>query len=386
MPYLMKQICIFCSSFLNPHSGQLLIGGVQTYISSLCLLGKEKGYSVTVFQLESNTDANYVYNDARVIICQVTRAQTQKYFDKIYKQYNSLETIFIVITDQMSISSKSANVITIQHGIAFDIPGEYISGLWGKNKLMHHINKLLRCIKNVTRFYKSANTVCVDYNFYNWFRTIGTIYPNKKVKVIPNYSSSWITEEELASKFSNKSSIKRILFARRFYDYRGTILFSNVVDRLLNKYSNIEVTFAGSGPLENYIKQKFSSQECVKISSFNANDSISYHKQYDIAVVPTIFSEGTSLSLIEAMSAGCFPIATHVGGMTNIVLDGYNGILCSPDEDSLYRSLVKVVEMGDQEFNSIVENAYRSSIKAFSLDIWKQKWSEFIDEVLASAN
>lgn len=381
----MKQIYIFCSSFLNPQSGQLLIGGVQTYINSLCLLGKDKGYSVTVFQLESDIEANFVYNNAKVIICQVTRTQTQKYFDTIYKQYNSCDSIFIVITDQMPISSKAVNVITIQHGIAFDIPGEYICGLWGKNKLMHHINKLLRCIKNVTRFYKSANTVCVDYNFYNWFRTIGTIYPNKKVKVIPNYSSSCITNEELAFKLSNKSSIRRILFARRFYDYRGTILFSNVVERLLNKYSNIEVTFAGSGPLENYIKQKFSNYECVKISSFNANDSIAYHKQYDIAVVPTIFSEGTSLSLIEAMSAGCFPIATHVGGMTNIVLDGYNGILCSPDEESLYRSLVKVVEMEDQEFNSIVENAYYSSIKAFSLDIWKQKWSEFIDEVLASA-
>jgi glycosyltransferase involved in cell wall biosynthesis len=83
------------------------------------------------------------------------------------------------------------------------------------------------------------------------------------------------------------------------------------------------------------------------------------------------------------MSAGCFPVATHVGGMTNIVLDGYNGILCSPSEDSLYKSLIKVLEMNEQEYNTIVRNAYNSSVMAFSIEVWKQKWSEFIDEVIS---
>lgn len=379
----MKNFCIFCSDFLNPKTGQLIIGGVQTYISSLCELGRQKGYHVTVFQLDNNIDTSFVYVESQVIIRRVPYFKVQKYFDSVYKQYNSNDSIFIIITDQMPISSKATNVITIQHGIAFDIPGEYLSGIWGYNKVMHHVNKLLRCLRNVIRFYQAANTVCVDYNFYNWFRTIGTIYSNKKVKIIPNYSSSCITNEELEYKLLNRSSQIRILFARRFYDYRGTILFSNVVERLLKEYSNIEVTFAGSGPLENYIIQKFSNQENIKISSFNANDSILFHKQFDIAVVPTIFSEGTSLSLIEAMSAGCFPVATHVGGMTNIVLDGYNGILCSPCEDSLYKSLIKVLEMNEQEYNTIVRNAYNSSVMAFSIEVWKQKWSEFIDEVIS---
>ncbi len=381
-----KNLFIFSVGYLNPKSGELMIGGVQTYIHSLSLLGKQNGFKVTIFQLESKLEVNFIYDDANVIIRNIRAAKMQRYFEKMYKQLNTSNSIFIIATDQMNIKSMANNVITIQHGITFDIPGYNINGFWNKTKLLQHINKLLRCLKNVMRCYQSSNTVCVDYNFYNWFRTIGSIYPNKRIKVIPNYSNSYITEDELNYKLSNRSIKKRILFARRFCDYRGTILFSNVINRLLKQYSNIEITFAGSGPLENYITQNFIDYDCVNISKFNTNDSISYHKQYDIAVVPTIFSEGTSLSLLEAMSAGCFPLATHVGGITNIILDNFNGILCSPDEESLYNSFVRILKMNDQEFNAIVKNAYYSAVKAFSYDNWRHKWCSFIDEILLEAN
>ncbi|WP_420491566.1 glycosyltransferase [Neobacillus drentensis] len=50
-------------------------------------------------------------------------------------------------------------------------------------------------------------------------------------------------------------------------------------------------------------------------------------------------SEGTSLSLLEAMAAKCAEIATNVGGMTNIILDNYNGLIINPDESELYLAL-----------------------------------------------
>ncbi len=103
-----------------------------------------------------------------------------------------------------------------------------------------------------------------------------------------------------------------------------------------------------------------------------------FHKKYDIAVVPTIFSEGTSLSLIEAMSAGCLPIASHVGGMTNIILDSFNGFLTYPSEEELYKIIVKVLNLEKAEFNSIVKNAYHSACSSFSISKWKSSWREIL--------
>jgi glycosyltransferase involved in cell wall biosynthesis len=115
-----------------------------------------------------------------------------------------------------------------------------------------------------------------------------------------------------------------------------------------------------------------------EFTTYSSSNSMIFHKDFDIAVVPTIYSEGTSLSLIEAMAAGCFPIATHVGGMTNILLDSYNGILTYPSEASLYNSLTKVLNMESHSFNIIVNNAYCSAAASFSLTKWKESWKSFL--------
>lgn len=44
------------------------------------------------------------------------------------------------------------------------------------------------------------------------------------------------------------------------------------------------------------------------------------------------------------MAAGCAVICTNVGGMTNIIIDGYNGLMINPDEDSLYKALDRLIE------------------------------------------
>ena len=375
----MKKIIIITPSYVDCKSGTLKIGGLETYIKDLSLLFTNNEYKTIIYQFEDvEKELSCIYNNAEIISLPVLKKQYQKTFDNIYAKHNSEDSIFILATDQMDIKSKAQNVIAIQHGIAFDIPGYMINGFWGKNKTLQFINKVLRCIKNVKRFYNTKRTVCVDYNYYNWFRTLGTIYKDNKISVIPNYSSSFISKEELEKKLASSSETKKIVFARRFVDYRGTLLFANIVDRILCNHKNVEITFAGNGPLENEIKARFSQNPRVEFTSFNNAESIEFHKNYDIAVVPTIFSEGTSLSLCEAMSAGCFGIATHVGGLTNILIDRHNGLLCSPDEDSLYESIHEALTLDKTTYNNIIKNGYNTVFYALSLSEWNKKWLKII--------
>ena len=359
------------------------MGGVQTYTRDLCLLAAEKGYKTEIYQLaEDQADADDRFEGIEYHIRHKDGKDNQHLFKRIYAEQNSPDTLFGVATDQMDIKTKAANVIVIQHGIAFDNPVE--EGFWSKTRFLQHLNKLIRGCKNVRRLYWSRNTVGVDYNYFNWVRTLGMIYPEKRYRVIPNYSSGKISKEELLEKLDKQTTEKKknIVFARRFCSYRGTIIFANCVEKLLLQYPDAEFTFAGGGELKEEIERRFSDNPRVHITSFEAPESIGFHKQYDIAVVPTIFSEGTSLSLLEAMSAGCFPIATHVGGMTNILLDNYNGLLCYPNEKGVYDALVKALDMDGEKFRKVVENAYNSATEAFSLQQWKDKWSGFIDSVM----
>ena len=373
----MRKVYVVSYKLFDFQKDAFLIGGIQTYIRDLCLACKEAGCKVALVQVSTNENNMTDYKGVTIINRKAPdnsmHKSYQRIFDYLFVENDSSDTRFVISTDQMGVKSNSEHVFTIQHGIAFDIPGYMIPGFWSKNAFLQRINKLLRCMKNVQRFYQTPNVVCVDYNYYNWFRTLGTIPDESKVKVIPNYTSSMINKGELDYKLSQNSR-RRIVFARRFVDYRGTLMFAKVAKRLIEDGKDVDITFAGSGPLLERTRRLFDNIENVHFTSFSAEESILFHKKYDIAVVPTIFSEGTSLSLIEAMAAGCYPIATHVGGMTNIVLDGYNGSLVAPNEKELYNSIDKVMSLSSDSYNQIVRCAYETATRAFSYDKWKDNW------------
>ena len=379
-----KHLIVITPSFIDFKNECIKIGGLETYIKDLCNLAMDLGYDTDVYQTDVNAEKIHIeWNNIRIHATKSLsqkKLSNQKAFDLIFSKHNNNNTIFIIATDQLDIKCHKKNVIAIQHGIAFDIPGEMISGFFGKNKYLIHINKILRCIKNINRFYNTYNTVCVDYNYFNWFRTLGIIDSKRTMEVIPNYTSCYIPEDVLKNKLKNIASTKKIVFARRFVDYRGTLLFANVVKRMLNEGKNIEVTFAGNGPLEMNLHSMFKDEEKVSFTSFKSTDSVTFHKEFDIAVIPTIFSEGTSLSLCESMAAGCFPIATHVGGMTNIIIDGYNGYLSYPSENALYEKLNTAISLSNEVYTRIVYNAYKTVKEGLNIQCWKEKWEKvFLD-------
>jgi len=369
----MKKIFIVSSKYFDFELNAIKIGGVQTYIKDLSSIFINRNMEVIIYQLddqEKETSINGVLIKSIFVKSYFGKNKYQILFDNIY----SSEHIYIIATDQLDINAPFSNVISIQHGIAFDIPGNMLSKPWSFNAKLQFINKLIRNIKNVNRFDNSINTVCVDYNYYNWYKTLGTIKANHHISIITNYSSTCISKEDFEKKVSQKKKEKKIIFARRFVDYRGTILFINAAKRILKMHEDIHITFAGEGPLKFAIVEAFQDNPNVTLTSFKSEDSVKFHYDFDIAVVPTLYSEGTSLSLCESMAAGCFPIATHVGGMTNMLINEFNGFLIYPDEDELYKALSIAITIDSKKFNRILENAYNTAITAFSKKRWEEEW------------
>lgn len=367
----MRAFVFLAGHFFDFEKREVTIGGLQTYIRDLAELMASDGFEIEVVQINpayaNGREASF--GDFRIVNRQ---GKPQRIFDE-YKAREP-EALFVLSTDQMPIKARGVRSIQIQHGIAFDIPGNMIGGFWGKTPLLQLINKTLRCLKNVSRLSQADHTVCVDYNYYNWFRTLGTIRLDQKVTVIPNYAGAALTEAELEAKLAGRQGVRSIVFARRFVDYRGTLMFADVIPQLLARYPKLEITLAGNGPLETELHRRFDSEPRVKFAAFNSAESLEFHRNFDLAVVPTIFSEGTSLSLCEAMAAGCFPVATHVGGMTNILLDSFNGLSVYPSTQALYEGLCQAIDMPAEEFNRTVRNAHATAITTFSRHHWQQAW------------
>ncbi|MBP3912342.1 MAG: glycosyltransferase family 4 protein [Niameybacter sp.] len=348
-----------------------MVGGIQTYIRQLTELIKKRGDTPIIVQFaDDNFEKNY--NDICVYGVDVKgitkeHKKSKLVLDFIKKSFKK-EDILIFATEDIFIPSFTNNVIVIQHGITWDLPVER-----GEILKIKGLKKFLWGYVHLFNTRKIKKLVCVDHNYVNWVRAQGipiskTLYPIPNCTYIDN--DIYIRNDEEV----------RIIFARRFEKYRGTRLFAASIERVLRKYPNVYVTFAGRGPDEEYLKRLFESNDRVEFITYQSDKSLEIHKKYDIAVVPTLGSEGTSLSLLEAMACKCAVIATNIGGITNIILDRYNGLLIMPDEKLLTEALEKLII--DKELRKTIgENAYLTASKAFNKEVWEEKWEKVLEDI-----
>ena len=225
----------------------------------------------------------------------------------------------------------------------------------------------------ISRLSDVSHVVCVDHNFPNWLRA-SSAYQAMPLSVVPNFTKIAPINEKPTDRVN-------VIFARRFEKYRGTRVFAAAAKRLLDNYEQVHVTVAGGGPDEAFLKKTLDGYgERVNFITYKSGESLDVHADKHIAVVPTVGSEGTSLSLLEAMSAQCAVICTDVGGMSNIVLDGFNGLFTQPTADALYEKLVLLVE--DETLRrKLADNAYTTVKEAFSYDVWKERWTKILKDV-----
>ncbi len=104
------------------------------------------------------------------------------------------------------------------------------------------------------------------------------------------------------------------------------------------------------------------------------------YQQADIALIPTVESEGTSLSCLEAMACGNAIVATTVGGLTDLILPDFNGLLIEPRIADLRDAITRLLE--DEELRRRLGRRGRKVAQAFSITIWQERWKRVLAEFL----
>jgi len=85
----------------------------------------------------------------------------------------------------------------------------------------------------------------------------------------------------------------------------------------------------------------------------------------DLFILPT-YSEGLPRVLLEAMACGCICIATEVGDISNVIVDGYSGFLIPPGNlEKLTEKINYVASLSEEEINFIKLKARLTIIRNF---------------------
>lgn len=382
----MKNAVIIYHRFLDENGGAPLIGGVQTYLRELSLLLNERGFAVHIVQA-ANSD--FQVRDGACSVYGVRIGKFESRFLTLVRRalarrakalLASGDDLVIYGSDHFVIPLGSKRNIAIQHGIDWDLPSAYMGRASSISKLYAAVQKISKAYSAMRSLQNATWRVCVDYNFPNWLRTV-TLSSLERYRVIPNFVD--LRGQQPGRSQREQAGPVRVLFARRFYEYRGTRLIAEVFKRLMDAGVQAEFTFAGSGPDEAMLKASFAGHDNVRFLTYRPEESLSLHARYDIALVPSLGCEGTSLSIAEASAAGCAVVASNVGGIPNMIIHGWNGVMVQPTADEFFAAVHRLILDGEERAR-LAENALNIANHSFSVERWRSDWCALLDEVALS--
>lgn len=110
------------------------------------------------------------------------------------------------------------------------------------------------------------------------------------------------------------------------------------------------------------------------------NNVAEWLNSFDVFALPSL-SEGMSNTLLEAMAVGVPPLATRVGGNSEVIEDGFSGVQFNPgDYQSLATCLQKMASAPEWRLQ-LGENSRRRVAARFSLARMMQAYSQMYNDV-----
>ncbi len=370
-----NNISVKTSTFFNYQGTNYYSGGAERYLLDLYEVCNNMNLNLNIYQHGEKAFFRK-YNNINVIGLYSDNAPidySYSFIDKQTKNYiyhtYSNTNLHIYSAFQECYPNHIGPSIGISHGISWDNKTNHYS--YGKDVFWE--NK---------KIYLDGATFCdklisVDTNTPNWFQTIDYDLGNRKFHVIPNYVDN--NEFKPRDNYLEKRDKIIITYPRRLYEPRGLYIVLDIVDEILKKYKNVEFHFVGKGfseDIENIDKKIKKYPNRIKCYSKAPEKMKEVYKNSDISLIPTQYSEGTSLSCLEALSSGNLVIATRIGGLTDLVINGFNGYLIEPSAESLKETLLNVLDNFEAQ-NEIRKRGIESA-KSFNKKAWQNKWQQEI--------
>ncbi|MCC5803169.1 glycosyltransferase family 4 protein [Rossellomorea vietnamensis] len=178
----------------------------------------------------------------------------------------------------------------------------------------------------------------------------------------------------IKDEFSIPKDKKMLFVPRRMTEKNGVIYPTLALKKVLAKYPDTVLVYAGTGEQMPAIKKEVEKQglhENVLLLGTVPHDKMKYlYGVSDIVLVPSIHSygveEATSISALEAMGSSSPVIAGAVGGLKEIIHDHQDGLLVEErNTEALSNAIIEILD--DPEFGErLALNARRKIEQEYS--------------------
>lgn len=373
MPVARGRVGVLTTYHLHDDGRRIIYGGAERYGVEFTKLLLEMGYEVAWWQAGSGWTSEIVpgvplysvpMGDAAYQTCPSLNHAFQEQTDNIdYAVY------FTTLLAYPEAFDKS---VSISHGIYWDypaweatVPTERERAEW-RRRWWSALNRPRRVV--------SCDTATIRFIQGTW--------PGfaQKLEYIPNFVD---TELFFPYEWEAKRDVIRVLYPRRLTSVRGVYETVAAIDRLNRLNLPLEFHIVGRGHSDHYERDMMrwaAARPNVYYYWRPPHAMAHVYRNVDIVVIPTTASEGTSLSCLEAMASGRAVVAGCTGGLTDLVIDEYNGLLLRPVTAHALADAVERLAK-DESLRRRLGSRARASAYAFGIDRWKERWRTVLEEV-----
>ncbi|HEY6549535.1 MAG TPA: glycosyltransferase, partial [Vicinamibacteria bacterium] len=220
-----------------------------------------------------------------------------------------------------------------------------------------------RLARRLDRFLVTAYVANSEFAARNLRGILGASGP--PVSVVPN----GVETSAQAGRLDRGSDPPSLLCVGNITPNKGQGVLLEAVRLLRDRYPGIRAILVG----HDFTRGRFFAEarargldDTYEALGF-AEDVGSHLARATIAVLPTLMREGMPTSLLEAMRAGVPVVASRVGGVREIVEDGWTGLLVTPGDARGLAYAVDRLLSDDVVRSRLARNARRRVLERFGL-------------------
>jgi glycosyltransferase involved in cell wall biosynthesis len=154
--------------------------------------------------------------------------------------------------------------------------------------------------------------------------------------------------------------------------------------KIVEQHPQVRLVIAGSGPLEAELRACAATHGVTEKVSFLGfrRDAPQLLAAFDVFVHPSLW-EGLSISLMEAMIAGCPIVCSRIAGNIEMIRHGENGLLAEPAEPASLAAHVNQMLDNPGFARELARAAKQEGIERFSVERMVRENVAAYDAVIA---
>ena len=140
---------------------------------------------------------------------------------------------------------------------------------------------------------------------------------------------------------------RNILYVGKLEKHKGIRILIEIFSDIAKKIEDFRLIIAGSGSLENELKDKVSrsniTDKVLFVGHLRTKDLIEWYEKADLLVIPSLWQEQFGIVGIEAMSFGLPVIGFNVGGIPDWLKNGRTGYLIEAgDKEGMKKGIINI--------------------------------------------